>query len=731
MNVYADKIEKISVNGNVRISDKTVILFSKAKINQEVNEDDFNNFIKDLYETDFFKKVQIKFEDNILTFSVVENPIIQSIKINGIKSSKYTEPMYEIMSMKEKNSFVEDYISKDLNKIKSFLKVSGFYFSVVEVSLEKKENNTVDLIYDVNLGDKASIRGIKFIGNKIYKDKRLKNIIVSEEDKFWKFLSKKKYLNERTVNLDTRLLKSYYLNKGYYKATIESSSASLVNDGFELIFNINAGEKFYFNKFKLIIPSNYEESNFKPIYDEFIKLKNQSYSTNKIQKILDKVDSLALSRQYEFINASIKEEIVDNNKLNLIFTIGESKKYYVDRVNIIGNDITEETVIRNLLVVDEGDPFNELLNAKSINQIKASNLFKKVEFEIVEKENNYQKDINIIVEEQPTGEISAGAGVGSSGSTVSFGIKEANFNGKGIALNTNLTISPKSVSGGLNFSIPNYNYSDKSLEGNISRTDTDNLRNNGYKNKLSNISLGTSFEQRQNFYFSPSLSFQYETIETDITASAEIKKQSGNYYDLNLDYGLYYDKRNQRFKPSSGFSSNFVQRIPLISNNYTFKNSYSFNQYKEISDEMIGSLRFYLQSINSLSNNKNVRVSERLQVPANRLRGFKSGNVGPIEGQTFLGGNYLTALNLGTSLPTFLPELQSLDFSIFLDAANVWGVDYNDTLNNKSSTVRSSAGLAIDLITPIGPLNFIFAKPITKASSDKTEFFRFDLGTTF
>ena len=731
MNVYADKIEKISVNGNVRISDKTVILFSKAKINQEVNEDDFNNFIKDLYETDFFKKVKIKFEDNILTFSVVENPIIQSIKINGIKSSKYTGPMYELMSMKEKNSFVEDYISKDLNKIKSFLKVSGFYFSVVEVSLEKKENNTVDLIYDVNLGDKASIRGIKFIGNKIYKDKRLKNIIVSEEDKFWKFLSKKKYLNERTVNLDTRLLKSYYLNKGYYKATIESSSASLVNDGFELIFNINAGEKFYFNKFKLIIPSNYEESNFKPIYDEFISLKNQSYSTNKIQKILDKVDSLALSRQYEFINASIKEEIVDNNKLNLIFTIGESKKYYVDRVNIIGNDITEETVIRNLLVVDEGDPFNELLNAKSINQIKASNLFKKVEFEIVEKENNYQKDINIIVEEQPTGEISAGAGVGSSGSTVSFGIKEANFNGKGIALNTNLTISPKSISGGLNFSIPNYNYSDKSLNGNISRTDTDNLRNNGYKNKLSNISLGTSFEQRQNFYFSPSLSFQYETIETDITASAEIKKQSGNYYDLNLDYGLYYDKRNQRFKPSSGFSSNFVQRIPLISNNYTFKNSYSFNQYKEISDEMIGSLRFYLQSINSLSNNKNVRVSERLQVPANRLRGFKSGNVGPIEGQTFLGGNYLTALNLGTSLPTFLPELQSLDFSIFLDAANVWGVDYNDELNNKSSTVRSSAGLAIDLITPIGPLNFIFAKPITKASSDKTEFFRFDLGTTF
>ena len=376
---YADKIEKFSINGNSRISDKTVILFSKAKINQIIDEDDLNIFIKNLYQTDFFKEVNIKFKNNILTFNVIENPIIQSIQINGIKSSKYTDPLYEIMSMKEKNSFVEDYISKDLNTIKSFLKVSGFYFSVVEVSLEENENNTVNLIYDINLGDKASIKNIKFIGDKVYKDKELKNIIVSEEDKFWKFLSKKKYLNENTVNLDIRLLKSYYLNKGYYNSTIESSSASLIDNGFELIFNINAGEKFYFNQFNLIIPSNYEEKNFKPIYEEFENLKGHTYGTNKIKKILDRIDSLALSKQYEFINASIEDNIVDNNKINFTFTISESKKFYVNRINIKGNDVTEENVIRNLLVVDEGDPFNELLNAKSINQIKAKNLFSKVE----------------------------------------------------------------------------------------------------------------------------------------------------------------------------------------------------------------------------------------------------------------------------------------------------------------------------------------------------------------
>ena len=632
---FADKIEKILINGNSRITDNTVILFSKAKINQDVNEDDFNNFIKNLYETDFFKKVNIKFKNNILTFNVVENPIIQSIQINGIKSSKYSDPLYDIMSMKEKNSFVEDYISKDLNKIKSFLKVSGFYFSVVEVSLEENQNNTVNLIYDIDLGEKASIKNIKFTGDKVYKDKELKSIIVSEEDKFWKFISKRKYLNENTVNLDIRLLKSFYLNKGYYNSTIESSSASLIENGFELIFNINAGKKFYFNQFNLIIPSNYEEKNFEPIYDEFKNLKNQTYGTNKIKKILDRIDSLALSKQYEFINASIKDEIVDNDKINLTFTISESKKFYINRVNISGNDITEENVIRNLLVVDEGDPFNELLNAKSINQIKGSNLFGKVEFDVVESENNNQKDINIMVEEKPTGEISAGAGVGSSGSTVSFSIKENNFNGKGVKLNTSIVFEPNSVAGGINFNIPNYNYSDKSLNGDISRTDTDQLKNFGYKNSLNNLSIGTSFEQKQDLFFSPGLALRYETIETDDTASNEIKKQKGDYYDVIFDYSIYYDKRNQRFKPTDGYSSNFSQGIPLISNNYTLKNSYSFNAYKELSDEMVGSLKFYAKSINSLSNDKNVRISERLKIPKNRLRGFESGKVGPIKKKLF------------------------------------------------------------------------------------------------
>ena len=145
--------------------------------------------------------------------------------------------------------------------------------------------------------------------------------------------------------------------------------------------------------------------------------------------------------------------------------------------------------------------------------------------------------------------------------------------------------------------------------------------------------------------------------------------------------------------------------------------------------ETIGKLGLYIQSINSLTDD-DVRVSKRLYLPAKRLRGFESGRVGPVENDDFVGGNYASSINASATLPNFFRELENTDFSFFIDAGNVWGVDYSDTIDD-SNKIRSSTGLAVDWFTPIGPLNFSFATPITKASTDKTERFRFNLGTTF
>ena len=200
---YAEKVTKINVDGNKRISDATIILFSDVLIDQDLTEDDLNEILINLYDTNFFNDVSLLFEKNILSIKVSENPIIQSINIVGVKSKKYLDPLYEIITMKEKSSYVKDFVNSDLSKIRNSLKFAGFYFSKVEIDIKENTNNTIDLIYNIDLGEKALINNIDFTGNKIFKDKKLRNVIVSEEEKFWKIVSNKKYLNEKQINLDT------------------------------------------------------------------------------------------------------------------------------------------------------------------------------------------------------------------------------------------------------------------------------------------------------------------------------------------------------------------------------------------------------------------------------------------------------------------------------------------------------------------------------------------------
>ena len=727
--VNAEIIKSISVTGNDRVTDETIIIFSDVNIGDDLSINDLNQIIKNLYTTDFFKNVSINLKDNILKISVIENNLIQSIEINGVKNKKLNQALLDQLNITEKKSYVEEKSAEDSLRLLNFLKISGYYFSTVDLKVKQNDNKTVDLIYDIVLNKKAIIKKINFSGNKIFKSRLLSSIIVSEENKFWKFISKKKYLNERQIQLDQRLLKNFYLNEGYYNVKISQTSANVIQDNnFNLTYNINAGKKFFFKNLNLNIPADYDPENFKFIQFLLNDMKEKPYSSNRINNLLNEIDNIAITKQYEFINASFSESIVDGNKINIDFVISETQKLYVDRINILGNDITNETAIRNLLIVDEGDPLNEILNNKSINNIKASGLFAKVDYRILDTENEYKKDLEVTVKEQPTGEITAGAGYGTSGQTLTFGIKENNFAGNATKLNTNLSFTPRSVKGGLNVIIPNYNYSDKSLRLNFSRSSNDFLSTSGYENTITNFTLGTGFEYKQDLFFTPLLVLEAEELKTDSTASAALKKQDGNYNNIELDYSFLYDKRNQSFRPTDGYFSNFNQTLPLLSNDYSLSNTYNFKTYHKLSENTVSNFSFYIASINSLDGS-DVRVSERIYLSSRRLRGFEPGKVGPKDNLDFIGGNYASAMSVSTTLPNMLPELESVDFNIFLDAGNIWEVDYDNSLDN--SKIRSSTGLSIDWLTPIGPLNFVFAQPITKASTDVEQSFRFDLGTTF
>jgi len=726
---YSKNYEKIIVNGNERISNETILVFSEIQDNKTLDENSINEILKKLYKSGFFKDIKVKIENNNLIIDVLENPIIQTVFIEGIKRKKTEESLFEILSLKNRSSYNSALIKKDEVAILNFLKDDGYYFSNVTSSYQDLGDNKIDLLYQIDLGEKSKISKISFIGDKKFKDSALKNIIISEEYKFWKFLSGKKYLNENLINYDKRLLNNFYKNKGFFNAVIESSFANyLGNDEFEIIYNISSGKKFYFNEFDLNLPIDYERANFEQLDKIFKNLKGENYSLNSIDKILKEIDKIVLNEQFEFLSSTVKESVEDN-LINLTFDIGESEKFYVGKINILGNNVTREEVIRNNLLVDEGDAFNELLQTRTLNNLRSLNIFSKVESEILDIENENKKIINITVKEKPTGEIMAGAGVGTSGGTVAFGVSENNFLGRGIEFTSDISLNAESIKGIISMNNPNYKGSNKSLNASLESTITDRLKNFGYKSNKTGFSVGSGFEFYDDLYWNTGISSYVEKLNTDSTASASMKKQDGSYFDTFFNQTFNYDKRNQKYKTSDGYISRFTQNIPLISESYTLTNSYNYKIYNEWLDENILSIGFFGKSANSLSG-KDIKLSERLFLPSSKLRGFESGKVGPKDGADYIGGNYAASINIASSLSQILPNSQNTNVSIFFDAANVWGVDYSSALNDENK-IRSSIGVAVDFFTPIGPLNFSLSEPITKGKNDITESFRFNLGTTF
>ena len=728
-NSLSEIIKKIDVIGNDRISNDTIILFSGAKINDEINTRYLNDILNNLYETNFFEDVNVKVDKDNLLINVVERPIIESIIYRGVKAKKIKEEIVKNNKLKDRSSFNKVFLKEDEINIKNTLRNLGYYFSKVETLVEKLDKNKVKIIFDVELGKKAKIKKINFIGDKIYKDRKLRNIILSEEYKFWKFISGKKYLNEDLIEFDKRLLKNFYLNQGYFDVVINSSFAKLIaEDEFELNYNINAKKKFYFDKISLELPNDFQPNNYKPVEKFYNDLKGKPYSLNSVEKILERIDQITTSDEFKTINAYVNEEI-NENRINLTFVITESEKFIVERINIFGNNVTRESVIRNQLVLDEGDPFNEILQKKSINNIKSLNFFKEVDSEVITGSNNQTKIININVREKPTGEIMAGAGFGTSGSTFTFGVKENNYLGKGLGVDANATISTETFRGKLSITNPNYKNTDKLLFANIQSSEVDRLSNFGYKSNKSGFELGTQFEYLKQFNLGISTRSFYEKIETDSTASARQQKQKGNYFDSFIKVNFDNDKRNQKFRTTEGFRSFYSIDAPVISETNTLTNTYSFKLYSELYENNTSTLSLYLKNTNSISGD-DVKLSERLFIPSSRLRGFESGKVGPKDGDDFVGGNYLATLNFTSTLPKILEDNQNVDLVFFFDAGNIWGVDYDSSLDD-ASQLRTSVGLAVDMFTPIGPLNFSLTETLSKHKNDITESFRFNIGTSF
>ena len=724
----AEVIESIDVVGNNRISDETIKIYGGIELGKDYTNENINSILKNLYETNFFEKIDLTLSKSNLKIIVQEYPVVNSIDLKGEDSKNIKKYILDRIQLKTKESFIPNILNEDIRLIKNLYSSMGFNFVKIKSKIDNFSDNRINLVYEIEKGNKTFIKKINFIGDKKIKDTRLLEVIVSEENKFWKILSKNTFLRPSNIELDKRLLSNYYKSLGYYDVQILSNNSEFFEENYSILtYTINAGTRYKINKISTNLDSVYDKELFTSLEKSYKKLIGKYYSPFKVKNLLDEIDSLVALNDLQFVEHSVNE-IIENDSIEIKINVFEGKKNIVEKITILGNTITDENVIRGEFLLDEGDPFNQLKLEKTIARLKARNLFGEIKTNILDGSKNNQKIIELFIEEKPTGEISAGAGIGTNGGSFAFNVTESNWLGRGIKVSSDLELSAETFTGSLSFTDPNFNFSGNELTYYVANTKNDKP-DSGFKNNIFSTGIGTKFEQYKDIYFAPNISFSYDDLKVKNNASSSLQKQKGTFTDVSFDYMITSDKRDKVYGPTEGYISSLSQAFPIYADAPFIKNVATFSSYQAFNKDLIGSFKVYAASISGLQN-EDVRISKRLNLSNSRLRGFESGKVGPKDGKDYVGGNYAISTNFELNLPNLLPESTKTDVGLFLDFGNVWSVDYSDTIDD-SNKLRSSVGVNTSWFSPVGPMSFVFSQNLSKASTDITESFNFRIGTTF
>ena len=725
---YSSETINYSIEGNKRISDETILNIIDFKKGKKYNIDDLNKFQKKLFNTNYFSNVSIKISKNKINIEVEENPIIDFF-IDGVINKKREDFLYENLALGQNKIFSDALLKKDIEKIKDIYQDSGYFDVVVDTDISKISGNALNVVINIKRKNKYKINRIYFIGDKKFKSSTLSDVISSTEDGWWKFLGSSSLVNKKQIEFDKKLLKTFYLNSGYYDVQISSSDVNFIGTNqADVIFSINSGNKYYFSKFVILDnDKNLNLKNIKELNKLVSKKLKGTFSKKKLDDINNILNEYLRNKKIEFVTFFNKINKISEDKLDVEFRFVKKPRKFVNLINISGNTITEESVIRRNLLLSEGDSFLDYKVAKSIDKVKSLRIFKNVKFETVNS-GDEKIDLNITVEEQPTGSVSAGVGVGSSGSTISSSIVEKNLFGKGIIIDSNVSIGTEKISGNVGFSIPDFMNTDNLFNYNIFALSTD-YTNSGYESKKIGNVLATRFNIYENVSLKTGFAIDLDSIDTNPSASNLYKSREGDYLTYKGFYNIVNDRRNSGFQPTKGYRLGFGQGLAMPGSDITYlENNINGVVYHSISNDYVVSLKSGLNTINSLDNN-DVKLSDRKFLRQTKLRGFENYGVGPKDGSDHIGGNYSAYASLSTTIPNPIPDSWNAKSILFLDTGNVWGVDFNDSID--SNKLRSSAGISLEWVSPLGPLSITLSENISKADGDLEESFSFQIGSNF
>ena len=729
---FAEDLKKsdIKISGNVAISKETIL--NLIETDKEIlKSDDLNSMQKKLFETNFFSKVDIKIEGNQVSIYLIENPIIEYVFITGLEERQdYLVNIEKKISLKANSIFSESLLNKDIKSINEFLSSAGYSQSNVEYKINKITNNKVNVFLDIKLNQQFHVREIFFLGDKVFSSSTLKSVISTTQKSWLSLFNTTAIPSVNRINYDISSLKSFYLSRGYYDVQVVNGSIDYIDQNLvNIVFVVNAGGKFFFQKPSVINSAlSPKDRDLLFVNNEIKELYSKSYDPAILNKVLKNINTYFLDRNIT-ANAEYRLKKESPNELSIVFEISEiTEKKFINNIYVKGNDITEEKVVRNSLLFAEGDLYSVSNVNKSLDTLKSLEIFKNINITNEDIKNSKNINITVSLEEMATGEIAAGAGYGSSGGLVSFILKERNLFGQGIGSNISLNIGTQKVLGNISLSNPDFSGTGNTLRTSLfaSQYSYDNA---GYENKVYGGNVSTAYEMFKDITFESGFGADYDSIDSKSASSDLIKSRDGNYKTTKVFYNFYNDKRDRKFNPTSGYTfgfgqglATFVSDIPYISNN-------AFGSfYNGFSEDFIGTIKYKIKSINSI-NDKDVKLSDRIFLSDNELRGFGYREVGPKLNSEFIGGNYSYSTSFSTTVPNGLPDKWGTTSNLFFDVANVWGTDFDGIAD--SDTIRSSVGVGFSWVSPMGPLSFTFTEAISKNSTDALQSFSFKLGSTF
>ena len=671
--------------------------------------------------------------DGTLVINVVENPVINERMFDGNEHVDDTMLESEVQ-LAPRSVFSKAKAQDDVQRILEVYKRTGRYAVVVEPKIIRRENNSVDLVYEIDEGPLASIDKVNFVGNSHYSDSELESEIMSKESRWYRIFSSAENYDAEKTNYDKELLRRFYLKNGYADFRVISSIAELSPDkkSFVLTYVLDEGPRYEISDIEII--SELKDVDGESLRPALLLAPGDWYNSDKVEKSAYEITEELGKRGFAFVDVQPDmQKDAATGKAKLSFRVKEGERVFVNRINITGNTRTDDDVIRREFRLAEGDAFNADKLRASRRNVENLDYFSKVDIQTAPLAVGNQADINVNVEEKSTGYFNVGVGYSTvNGALVRTGITENNFQGRGQQLGFDIGVSQRAQDYNISFTEPYFLGRPLSAGVDLFHVSEDYQDEGSYDSQSTGgrLRLGWDYTDDLSQYLRYTLR-EDKIDHVDNDASIYIKNEEGSYVGSIVGQTLVYDKRDSAINPKEGYYLSFGNDVAGAGGDEKFL-KFDAKAYKYFTFADYYTLKLFANGGYIVGyDGKDVRLSNRYFLGGYNMRGFEYAGIGARDRFTddALGGNWMVYTGAELAFPMGLDEL-GIKGRTFVDVGMLGKPDdINSAIVEYSSTPRVAAGVGITWQSPMGNIDIDLAFPIVKEDYDETEVFRLNFGT--